>query len=154
MLAIAQNKKAWFDYEVLETLEAGIVLLGSEVKALRKARVNLKDNFVKIIRNEAFLFGVHISYLDTTHPHYRPDERRERKLLLHRKQIDRLFGKVGMEGLSIVALKLYFNQKNKAKVQIALVKGKNLHDKRESIKKRILDREAQASVKNFYKGER
>ncbi|PAF44495.1 SsrA-binding protein SmpB [Helicobacter sp. 11S02596-1] len=152
MNTIARNKKAFFDYEILETLEAGLCLLGSEVKALRKARVNLKDSFVKIVRGEAFLFGAHISYLETTNPHYRPNERRERKLLLHRKQLDKWFGKVGTEGLSIVPLKVYFNQKNKAKVQIALVKGKNLHDKRESIKKRILDREAQASVKNYIRG--
>ncbi|PAF49169.1 SsrA-binding protein [Helicobacter sp. 12S02232-10] len=152
MIIIARNKKAFFDYEILETIEAGISLLGSEVKALRKSRVNLKDSFVKIVRGEAFLFGAHISYLETTNPYYKPNERRERKLLLHRKQIDKLSGKVSIEGLSIVALKIYFNQKNKAKVQIALVKGKNLHDKRESIKKRILDREAQASIKNYYRG--
>ncbi|PAF52558.1 SsrA-binding protein SmpB [Helicobacter sp. 13S00477-4] len=152
MNIIARNKKAFFDYEILETLEAGICLLGSEVKALRKARVNLKDSFIKIIRSEAFLFGMHISYLETTNPYYKPNETRDRKLLLHKKQIDKLFGKVGLEGLSIVPLKIYFNQKNKAKVQIALVKGKNLYDKRQSIKKKILDREIAANLKNYNKG--
>lgn len=151
-MIVAKNKKAFFDYEILEKLEAGISLFGSEVKALRQGRVNLKDSFVKIMKAEAFLFGMHISYLDTTNPHYKPNERRERKLLLHRKQIDKLFGQVSLQGLSIVPLKIYFNQKNKAKVEIALVKGKNLHDKRESIKKKILDKEALVSLKNYYKG--
>lgn len=151
-MIVAKNKKAFFDYEILEKLEAGISLFGSEVKALRQGRVNLKDSFVKIMKAEAFLFGMHISYLDTTNPHYKPNERRERKLLLHRKQIDKLFGQVSLQGLSIVPLKIYFNHKNKAKVEIALVKGKNLHDKRESIKKKILDKEALAGLKNYYKG--
>lgn len=151
-MIVAKNKKAFFDYEILEKLEAGISLFGSEVKAVRQGRVNLKDSFVKIMKAEAFLFGMHISYLDTTNPHYKPNERRERKLLLHRKQIDKLFGQVSLQGLSIVPLKIYFNHKNKAKVEIALVKGKNLHDKRESIKKKILDKEALASLKNYYKG--
>ncbi|PAF41698.1 SsrA-binding protein [Helicobacter sp. 11S03491-1] len=149
---VAKNKKAFFDYEILESVEAGISLQGSEVKALRSGRVNLKDSFVKIVRNEAFVFGMHISYLGTTNPYYKPNERRDRKLLLHRRQIDKLFGQVSMQGLSIVPLRIYFNQRNKVKLEIALVKGKNLHDKRESIKKKILDREAEASLKNYYKG--
>lgn len=152
MKIIAKNKKAFFDYEILETLEAGISLFGSEVKALRFGRVNLKDSFVKIVLNEAFLFGMHISYLQTTNSHYKPNERRERKLLLHRKQIDKLFGKVNMQGMSIVPLKIYFNQRNKAKVEIALAQGKKLYDKRESIKKKIIDREAQANLKQYNKG--
>ncbi|WP_095274649.1 SsrA-binding protein SmpB [Helicobacter sp. 11S03491-1] len=152
MMFVAKNKKAFFDYEILESVEAGISLQGSEVKALRSGRVNLKDSFVKIVRNEAFVFGMHISYLGTTNPYYKPNERRDRKLLLHRRQIDKLFGQVSMQGLSIVPLRIYFNQRNKVKLEIALVKGKNLHDKRESIKKKILDREAEASLKNYYKG--
>lgn len=152
MKIIAKNKKAFFDYEILEKIEAGLCLFGSEVKAIRNSRVNLKDSFVKVVRNEAFLFGMHISHLDTTNPYYKPNERRDRKLLLHRKQIDKMFGEVSKEGLSIVPLKIYFNQKNIAKIEIAIVKGKNLHDKRESIKKKILDKEAQASLKNYHKG--
>ncbi|RDU73904.1 SsrA-binding protein [Helicobacter anseris] len=152
MNIIARNKKAFFDYEILETYEAGIVLLGSEVKALRKTRVNLKDSFIKIIKAEAFVFGMHISCLETTNSYFRPKETRERKLLLHKKQIDKLFGNVSQNGLSIVPLKIYFNKHNRAKLEIALVRGKNLHDKRESIKRKILDREAQASMKNYAKG--
>ncbi|WP_288547007.1 SsrA-binding protein SmpB [uncultured Helicobacter sp.] len=151
MKLIAQNKKALFDYEILESLESGIVLLGSEVKSLRLGRCNLKDSFIKIIKQEAFAFGIHISFLSTTNPHFRPDEKRPKKLLLHRKQIDKWFGKASQERLTIVPLKIYFNQKNKVKLQIALARGKNLHDKRESLKKKILNKEAQASLKNYGK---
>lgn len=144
---IANNKKALFDFHILERLEAGIALSGSEVKAIRAGRVNLKDSFVKIIKGEAFLLNAHISYLETTNPHYKPDERRPRKLLLHRKQIDKLTGSVSTEGMTLVALSIYFNERNRAKAEIALAKGKNLHDKRETLKKRILDREVKAALK-------
>lgn len=117
-------------------MEAGLALLGSEVKALRQTRVNLKDNFVKIIKGEAFLFGVHISYLDTIHAYYKPNERRERKLLLHKKQLLKWQIEASKERLSIVGLKLYFNQRNKAKIQIALVKGKDCTTKDKVLKKK------------------
>lgn len=146
---VANNKKALFDFHILERLEAGIVLSGSEVKALRAGRVNLKDSFVKIIKGEAFLLNAHISYLETTNPHYKPDERRARKLLLHRAQIDKLIGKVSTEGLTIVALTIYFNERNRAKAEIALAKGKNLHDKRETLKRRIQEREVKATLKEY-----
>ena len=149
MKIIAKNKKAFFDYHILEKYEAGIVLLGSEVKSIRANRVNLKDSFIKIIKGEAFLFNAHISYLQTTHSYFKPNEKRERKLLLHRKQIDKLLGKISQEGLTLVPLSLYFNHKNKAKLEIALVKGKNLHDKRETMKRKILDREARSALKNY-----
>ena len=151
MKIIASNKKALFDYEIVESLEAGLVLLGSEVKALRKGRVNLKDSFVKIMKSEAFVFGMHISCLETTYSYFRPDEMRERKLLLHRKQIDKLFGSVSQDSFSIIPLKIYFDKRNRAKLEIALARGKKLHDKRESIKKRMLDREAQMSMKDYSK---
>lgn len=149
MKVIAKNKKAFFDYEILEKYEAGIVLSGSEVKAIRVGRVNLKDSFIKIIKGEAFLFHAHISHLQTTHAFFKPNERRERKLLLHRKEIDRLLGKISQEGLTLVPLVLYFNKRNKVKIEIALAKGKNLHDKRETLKRKILDREAQIALKNY-----
>lgn len=144
---VATNRKARHDYEILDRVEAGVSLIGSEVKALRESRANLKDSFVKIIRGEAFMMNAHISYLETTNPHFKPDERRPRKLLLHRKQIDKLFGKISQEGLTLVPLSLYFNERNYAKVEVALAKGKQQHDKRDSIKKRMLDREAQAAMK-------
>jgi len=146
---VARNKKAFHDYEILEHYEAGIALEGSEVKALRASRVNLKDSFVKIIKNEAYLMNAHISYFETTHAHFRPDERRARKLLLHRKEIDKLIGKTTKDGLTIVPLSIYFNKKNIAKVQIALAKGKKLHDKRETLKKKQADREASSAMKSY-----
>lgn len=149
MKVMAKNKKALFDFHILEKFEAGIELKGSEVKAIRASRLNLKDSFVRIIKGEAFLLDAHISHLETTHSYYKPNERRARKLLLHKKQINRLLGKVSQEGLTIVPLMLYFNQANRVKVEIALAKGKNLHDKRESLKKKILDREAQSALKDY-----
>jgi len=147
--SVARNKKAYHDYEILEKFEAGLSLQGSEVKALRAGRVNLKDSFVKIIKNEAFLMNAHISYFETTNAHYKPDERRPRKLLLHKKQIVKLMQKSATEGLAIVPLSLYFNHKNLAKVQIALAKGKKLHDKRETLKKRQADRDASSAMKQY-----
>ncbi|MDR3178243.1 MAG: SsrA-binding protein SmpB [Campylobacteraceae bacterium] len=146
---IAKNKKAFYDYEILETLEAGIELKGSEVKSIRLGRINLKDSFVRVIRGEAFLLGAHISYLDSANPYFKPNETRDRKLLLHRKQIDKLLGQVMQGGLTIVALSVYLNDKNRIKVQIALAKGKTLHDKRDSIKKKEADREARAAIKRY-----
>lgn len=146
---VANNKKALFDFHILERLEAGIVLIGSEVKAIRAGRVNLKDSFVKIIKGEAFLLNAHISYLETANPHYKPDERRARKLLLHRSQIDKLVGKISTDGLTIVSLSIYFNERNRAKAEIALAKGKNLHDKREALKRRIQEREVRSALKNY-----
>ena len=148
---VVKNKKAYFDYHILESFESGIVLLGSEVKSIRAGKINLKDSFVKIIRGEAFLFNAHIAYLETTHTHYKPNERRERKLLLHKKQIDKIFGSVSKESLTIVPLNIYFNQKNRIKLCIALAKGKKLYDKRESIKHKMLEREKRANMKEYGK---
>ena len=149
MKIIATNKKALYDFFILEKYEAGIALEGSEVKSIRAGRVNLKDSFIKIIKGEAFLFQAHISVLETTNCHYKPDEKRPRKLLLHKKEIDKLFGKSQVGGMSIVALKLYFNKRNKVKLEIALAKGKNLHDKRETLKEKIQNREIAQTLKEF-----
>jgi SsrA-binding protein len=146
---VARNKKAYHDYEILEKFEAGLELKGSEVKALRASRVNLKDGFVKIIKGEAFLFNVHITHFSTTNIHFKPEERRSRKLLLHKKQIQKLEAEIAQEGLSVVPLSIYFNHKNLAKVQIALAKGKKLHDKREALKKKQADREASSVMKRY-----
>ncbi len=147
---VARNKKAYHDYEILEKFEAGMQLQGSEVKAIREGRVNLKDGFIKIVKNEAFLFNVHVSYFSTTNPHFKPDERRTRKLLLHKKQIRKLEENASQSGLSIVPLTIYFNDRNIAKVQIALAKGKKLYDKRESLKKKEADREAGRAMRDKY----
>ncbi len=149
MKIIATNKKATFDFFILEKYEAGIELKGSEVKSIRAGRVNLKDSFVKIIQGEAFLFQAHIATLATTNLHYKPDEKRARRLLLHRKEIDKLFGKSQVSGMSIVALKLYFNSRNKAKLEIGFAKCKNLHDKRESLKEKIQKREIAQTLKEM-----
>ncbi|MDY0237553.1 MAG: SsrA-binding protein SmpB [Campylobacterales bacterium] len=147
--AIAQNKKAWHDYEILEKFEAGISLKGSEVKSIRLGKINLKDSYVRILKGEAYLIGAHISYPQSANPLFRPEEKRDRKLLLHKKEIDKLAGKVSQDGLTIVALRVYFNSKNLAKVQIALARGKNIHDKRETLKKREADKEARAAMKKY-----
>lgn len=152
MKELARNKKAWHDFSIIETFEAGICLKGSEVKALRLGRANLKDSFCRIIKGEIFLLNAHISFLENTNAFFRPNERGARKLLMHKKQIDRLFGCVTRDGMTLVALSLYLNEKNKIKARIALAKGKNLHDKRESLKKKEADREASAAMKRYLKG--
>ncbi len=146
---VFKNKKAFHDYEILETFEAGIVLEGSEVKAVREGRVNLKDSHVRIIKNEIFVLNMHITHLSTAHTTYRPNERRDRKLLLHRKEIDKLFTKVTKDGITIVPIKLYFNSKNMLKMQIATGRGKKLHDKREDLKQKSLKRETEQALKNY-----
>lgn len=147
---VATNRKAMFDYFIIDRFEAGIVLSGSEVKALRARKANIKDSFVRIIKNEAFLFNAHISHLKTTNTYFKPDEKAPRKLLLHRREINKLFLLVSQKTYTIVPLSLYFNKKNLLKVEIALVQGKKLYDKRESIKQKTIDREIQAALKNRY----
>ncbi len=146
---VFKNKKAFHDFTILETLEAGIVLEGSEVKAIREGRINLKDSFVRIIKGEVFLLNAHISHLSTTHSTYRPNERRSRKLLLHSKQIDKMYSKVTKDGITLVALKLYFNDKNMIKIEVATAQGKKLHDKREDLKAKTMKRETEQVLKSF-----
>jgi len=146
---VFKNKKVFHDYIVLDTYEAGIVLEGSEVKAVRDGRVNLKDSHVRIIKNEIFVLNMHITHLSTAHSTYRPDERRDRKLLLHRKEIEKLFTKVTKDGITLVPIKMYFNSKNMLKMQIATAQGKKLHDKREDLKKRTMKRETEQALKNY-----
>ena len=132
-----KNKKAFHDYFILESFEAGIALKGSEVKAIRAGRVNIKDSFIRIIKGEVFVFNMHITHLSTAHTSYRPEENRDRKLLLHKKQIAKLFEKVSKEGNTIVPLKLYFNARNMLKMQIATAQGKKLYDKKRRFKEKI-----------------
>jgi SsrA-binding protein len=143
------NKKAFHDYTIEDIFEVGIELLGSEVKAIREGRVNLKDSFVRIIKNEVFILNLHIGALSTTHSTYRPDEIRDRKLLLHRKQIDKLYEKVTKDGYTIVATKMYFNDKNMVKLNIGIAKGKKNYDKREDLKRKTMARETQRTLKNY-----
>lgn len=148
---IARNKKAFHDFEILERLEAGIELKGSEVKSIRLGRVNLKDSYVRVIKNELFIVGMHITHMATVNPHFRPDEKRDRKLLVHKKELLRLNAKVMRDGLTMVALSLYLNNKNRVKIQIALARGKTLHDKRETLKRKDADREASIAMKRYGK---
>lgn len=147
MNLIAQNKKARHDYEILQTFEAGIVLQGSEVKALRAKRANLKDSFCRFIKDELFLVNAHVTHLETAYLSFAPDTRTPRKLLLHRKELTKLFAQSTQESLTIVPLMLYFNEKNKVKISIALAKGKKLYDKRADLKTKTLDREAKQAIK-------
>ncbi len=146
---VFKNKKAFHDFTILETLEAGIMLEGSEVKAIRDGRINLKDSFVRIIKGEVFILNMHISHLSTTHTTYRPDERKDRKLLLHTKQIAKLYSKVTKDGITLIATKLYFNDKNKIKVEVATAQGKKLYDKREDLKAKTMQRESQQILKGI-----
>lgn len=142
---IATNRKARHDYEVLDTMEAGLVLTGTEVKALRAGKANLKDSYARITRGEVYLINMHISpYSHGTYNNH--DPLRERKLLLHKKEIRKLIGKVENTGLTLVPLKLYF-KRGKAKVQLALAKGKKIHDKRQSIAKRDADLEIRRQLR-------
>jgi len=146
---IAKNKKAFHDYEILEKFEAGMVLKGSEVKGIRAGRVNLKDSFVKIVRGEAFLFNAHIGRLETTHHYYGHEERGSRKLLLHRKEIAKLSEAVEKEGLTVVPLQMYFSRKNIVKLQIAIARGKKLHDKRQDMKEKDMKRDIERTLKDY-----
>lgn len=141
------NKKAFHDYTIDDVIEVGIELKGSEVKAIRAGRVNLKDSFVRIIKNELFILNMHISHLETAHATYRPDERRDRKLLAHRKQIDKFFEKVTRDGYTLVVTKMYFNAKNFVKLNVGVGLGKKLHDKRQALKEKDMKRESDRILK-------
>jgi len=143
------NKKAFHNYIIEDIFEVGIVLEGSEVKAIRAGRMNFKESFVRIIKNEVFIFNMNISHLETAHVSYRPEEGRDRKLLLHRKQIDKLYEKVTKDGYTIMATKMYFNDKNIFKVNIGLAKGKKNYDKREDLKAKAMKRDTQRVLKEW-----
>ncbi len=142
---ITQNRKARHDYHILDTWEAGIVLRGTEVKSLRAGMANLKDSYARVEAGEVILYQVHISPYEKgsiyNHPPLRP-----RKLLLHKKEIRKLRGRVVEKGLTLIPLKVYFKD-GKAKVEIALARGKKFYDKREAIAKRDADREMERTFR-------
>ena len=142
------NRKAKFDYEIDSTIEAGIVLKGTEIKSIRLGNVNLKDSYAVIKNNEVFLLGMHISPYKEGNI-FNHDELRTRKLLLHKKEILKIRDKINLEGYTLVPIKLYFN-KNKAKILLGIAKGKKSYDKRESIKKRDIDRDIKKQYKNYH----
>lgn len=148
---VATNRKAYHDYAVEEKLEAGIALRGTEVKALREGKVNLRDSYASINRGEVFLHHCHISpYSHGNIANHEP--LRTRKLLLHRKEINKLLGKTQQKGLTLIPLRIYFTARGHAKVEIALAKGKRFYDRREAIKSREAGREMERALKGARRG--
>jgi SsrA-binding protein len=144
--SIAENRKAFHDFHLLETFEAGIVLLGTEVKSIREGRVNLRDSFARVEDGEVFLYNVNIS--PYSHRGYADHEPlRRRKLLLHRDEIRKLIGKTVEKGMTLVPVRLYYKN-GRVKVAVSLAKGKKDYDKRETIKRREADRETRAAIKS------
>ena len=143
---IAQNRKAWHDYFIEQKFEAGLVLQGWEVKSLRAGRAQLKEGYVVIEHNEAFLVGTHFSPLTSTSTHIHANPTRTRKLLLHREELNKLIGATERKGYTLIPLQLYWKH-GRAKLEIGLAKGKQAHDKRADIKKRESDREMQRALK-------
>ena len=144
---IAVNKKARHDYFIEDSLEAGLMLQGWEVKSLRAKSVQLKESYILLKDGEAWLFGAHISPLPTASTHIDPDPTRSRKLLMHRRELDRLVGAVERKGYTLVALKLYW-KKGRAKVEVGIAKGKQMHDKRATQKDRDWAREKARILKH------
>ncbi len=142
---VATNRRAWYEYEILDSFEAGIALLGPEVKSLRDGRANLTDAYALVRRGQAYLVGAHISpYAQAARDN--PDPRRERKLLLHKAEIERIERKVQEKGLTLVPLEFYFKN-GRAKVRLGVARGKRRYDKRETIRRREQDREMQRATR-------
>lgn len=143
---IANNKKAYHDYFIEDTYEAGIALAGTEVKSLRMGKCSIKESFIRIEKGEMLIYGMHISPYEKGNI-FNKDPLRVRKLLLHKKEIDKIYGKMREKGITVVPLRVYFSD-SLVKVEIGLAKGKKLYDKREDIAKKDQRREAQREFKN------
>ncbi len=143
---IANNKKAYHEYFIEDKLEAGIVLTGTEVKSIRMGRVNIKESYAQVKDGEVFITGMHISPYEMGN-RFNRDPLRTRKLLLHKREINRLVGYIQQKGLTLVPLKVYINPKGLVKVELGVAKGKKLHDKRDSMAKRDSDRRIQQAIK-------
>ena len=144
---ISINRKAFHDFHIFDKYIAGIVLFGTEIKSIRKGAVNLKDSFAKIEDGEMWLYGCHISPYEQGN-RYNKEPERKRKLLLNRKEILKIMGKVKKEGYTIIPLEIFISEKGYAKIEISLAKGKKLYDKREDIAKKSQNRDIQRAVKN------
>lgn len=144
---VSDNRQARFQYEILQTYEAGIELAGTEVKSIRQGKVNLRDGFALVRNGEVFLHNVHISPHQTASQVFNHDPTRTRKLLLRRDEIRKLIGQVEQQGLTLVPLKMYL-KRGWVKVDLALVRGKKLHDKREDLKRKQDQRDIQRALKN------
>lgn len=148
MKIVSQNKKAYHDFFILDIYEAGIELKGTEIKSVRKGSVNLKDSFIRIKNDEAFIENMHIAPYEQGN-RFNHEPLRTRKLLLHKKQIKKLQKEVKENGLTIVPTKLYFNT-SKLKVEVALARGKKLYDKRQDLKEKDSKRDIERALKNAY----
>jgi SsrA-binding protein len=146
MKTVSLNRTASFNYDLLETFEAGIALQGSEVKSIRDGRISLKESYAEVKNGEVFLISAHISPYDAAN-RFNHDPKRDRKLLLHRREIKRLTGKIKEKGLTLVPTKVLLNDQGRVKVEIALAKGKKTYQKREAIKARDVEREVRAALK-------
>lgn len=148
MKIIAKNKKAFFNYEILENYEAGVSLKGSEVKSIKEGRISLKESYAEIKDGEVFLVNCHISPYEAANI-FNHDPLREKKLLLHKQEIKRLTGKVREKGLTLIPTKVLINDRGTVKVEISLAKGKRAYQKREVIRERDRDREMRAELKKY-----
>ncbi|GAF26061.1 tmRNA-binding protein [Moorella thermoacetica Y72] len=147
---VTDNRRARHDYFIEETYEAGIALTGTEVKSLRNGRANIKDSYARVENGELILHDMHISPYEQGN-RFNHEPRRPRRLLMHRYEIQRLYGKVREKGLTLIPLKVYFNERGRAKVELALVKGKRLYDKREDIAARDAQREIARALRERQK---
>jgi SsrA-binding protein len=146
MKIVASNKKAYFNYEIIESLEAGIALLGSEVKSIREGRVSLKDSYAEVKNGEVFLLHMNISPYEQANI-FNHEPLRDKKLLLHRQEIKRLIGKIREKGYTLIPTKVILNERGKVKVEVSLAKGKRTYEKKRAIKERELEREVRAELK-------
>ncbi len=149
MEVVAENRKAAFNYQLLDRFEAGIVLVGSEIKSLRDHKCSLVDSFVSIIDNEAYIKNLEISLFKNVATGYKPETKRVRKLLLSKQEIKKLKSAQDTQGLTIIPTKIYFNNKGFVKVELAISKGKHTYDKKESLKNKALDIEAKRTLKSL-----
>lgn len=150
---MALNRRARHEYTITDTFEAGLVLTGTEIKSIRAGKVNLSDSYARVEKGEAWLFGAHIAPFEQAN-RYNHEPRRDRKLLLHRAEIDQLMGRAAAKGLTVVPLRLYINDRGRAKIELALAKGKQLHDRRRAIADRQSRRDMEREMADIQRGRR
>ena len=143
---IVNNKKARHDYFIEETYEAGLVLTGTEIKSIRNGKVSIKESYAKIEKGELYIYGMHISPYDQGNI-FNVDPLRTRKLLLHKKEINKIMGQIKLNGLTLVPLNIYINEDGRAKMELALARGKKLYDKRDTLAKKDSDRKMERAMK-------
>jgi len=153
MKMIAQNRKAKHDYQILEVYETGIALRGMEVKSLRSKGCSIEESFARVEGSEVFLYNMHIPDFEKA-SYFKSDPKRIRKLLLHKKEIKKLIGATTQRGLALIPLRIFFNERGWAKMEIALAKGRKLYEKRKKIKDQIAEDEAKRAMRKFYRKSR